>query len=348
MPIRIGDRPVGEGQPLFVVAEIGLNHGGHLERGLALIDGAAGAGASAVKLQSLRADRLVAASSPAPQHVRAASLREFFRTFELDLDAHRALATRARRHGLVLLSTPFDEQMVDLLETIGCDAYKIASGDLTHHRLIERAASTGKPVIVSTGMSHVDEVIEAVRCAQTSGANGVVVLHCVSSYPVPPGSENLRALTGLARIGVPVGLSDHSRSPVALALALALGAAVYEKHLVLPGDRDAIDREVSATPKQLGRLVRYAGRVRQMLGSGVREPQAAEAGNITASRRSLFAARDLCEGEVVTPDAVVALRPAIGLDPRRWTELVGRRMPRAIGAGEPFQAIDLAASTEVS
>jgi N,N'-diacetyllegionaminate synthase len=194
MCIEIGGRLVGSGGPLFVIAELGLNHGGSLDAALALVDAAAAAGASAVKLQTIEADRLVAESCPAPAHVAVASLREFFRQFELDERAHRVIAARARSHRMAFMSTPFDEPAVDMLDRVGCDALKIASGDITHRHLIERAARTGRPLVISTGMSDLKDVADALAWARSAGASQVALLHCVSAYPAPRGSENLGAI----------------------------------------------------------------------------------------------------------------------------------------------------------
>jgi sialic acid synthase SpsE len=341
MSLRIANRPVGPGQPLFTIAEIGLNHGGSLETALALVDAAAGAGASAIKLQSLRADTLVGPDAPAPAHVRCATLRDFFRQFELDADAHAALAARARANGLGFISTPFDEAMVDLLVSLDCDAFKIASGDLTHQRLIARAARTRRPLIISTGMGSLAEVSMAVRAALEAGAAEVALLHCVSAYPVPDGQQNLRAIEELRRtFGLPVGLSDHGRNAADLAAAVALGASLYEKHLILDGD-DQIDAPVSATPADFAALVRCAEHVRRALGDGRKVCQPAEAPNVVPSRRSLCAARPLRSGDIVTEDAVLALRPATGLSPGRWRELVGRVLTRDLAAGAPFVEADV-------
>jgi sialic acid synthase SpsE len=340
--MTIGGRPVGAGAPLFVIAEIGLNHGGSTTAALALVRGAASAGASAVKLQSIAADRLVAPSCPAPAHVECASLREFFRGFELDEAAHAAIAAEARRLKLAFMSTPFDEASVAMLERTGCDAYKIASGDLTHRRLIQTAAATGKPLVLSTGMSELGDVTRAVGWARAAGARDVAVLHCVSAYPAPAGQQNLRAIATLAAsLGVPVGLSDHGTDPVAVPVAVALGASIYEKHLVADGDTEAIDRAVSATPRQLAVLIRSAARAARALGHGRKTCLPREMANREASRRGLYAARDLTPGELIRPGDVVALRPARALDASCIAELVGKHATRIIPAGTPFVAQDL-------
>ncbi|MDO8836722.1 MAG: N-acetylneuraminate synthase family protein [Vicinamibacterales bacterium] len=342
MRFSIGSHAIGPTEPLFVVAEIGLNHGGSLPVARAMIAAAASAGASAVKFQTLHADTLVSAACPPPAHVTAASLRDFFRAFELSADAYAVLADDARRAGLAFLSTPFDEAAVDLLECAGCDAYKIASGDITHTALLRRVAATGKPIVLSTGMSGHAEIVSALDTVRSAGGGPVALLHCVSVYPVPHDSQNLRAVAELADVyNVPVGLSDHSTDPQAAVLAVALGATIYEKHFMLAGQTDAVDAAVSATPDQLAALIQSARLACAALGDGRKQCLAAEAVNLTASRRSLYAQRDLRQGEVVTPGDVIALRPSAGLEPRQARDLIGRVLARDVSAGGAFLEQDL-------
>lgn len=333
----IGPYRVAAGAPLFVIAEIGLNHGGDVGKALALVDAAATAGASAVKLQSLRGASLVAEDCPAPAHVDAASLREFFSAFELDREAHRRVAARARERGLAFMSTPFDEDAVAMLDEIGADALKIASGDVTHLRLIARAARTCRPLVISTGMATLDEVAGALRCAREAGAGHVALLHCVSAYPTPPASANLAAITTLARaFDVPVGLSDHGTDPLAPALAVALGACLYERHVVASRSDEAIDRAVSSTPGELADSAVLAARAHVLLGSPEKTCVPAEAPNRPASRRGVYAARPLRAGHVLTDADLTMLRPARGVPAERWLELIGRRVTTDVAAGEPF------------
>lgn len=348
-PFSIGPHPVGAGSPLLVIAEIGLNHGGDPKRALDLVEAAGWAGASAVKLQSLHGDHLVAPDCPAPMHVTASSLREFFAGFELDESAHRAVATGARARGMAFVSTPFDEPALDMLVRLDVDALKIASGDLTHHRLIASAAATRRPLIISTGMSSADEVGAAVACAREAGADRLVLLHCVSCYPTPPDSANLAVIATLARaFGVPVGLSDHGTDPLAAALAVALGACVYERHLVAHPTDEAIDRAVSSTPAQLADVVALGRRSRRLLGEGVRRCGAAEAGNLQASRRGLYAARDLPAGHLLEPGDLVALRPCRGVGAQDWKRVSGRRLASAIAAGQPLTVGHVSSQPEIS
>jgi sialic acid synthase SpsE len=342
VPLRIGHHQVGRGEPLFVIAEIGLNHGGSVDRAIAMVDAAAAAGASAVKLQAIVAAELVTSACPPPAHVQAASLREFFAAFELDEAAYHAIAARTRARGLTLIATPLSESAVDLLERVGVDAYKIASGDLTWTRLIGRCAQTGKPLILSTGMATIAEVAHALANAQLAGATSVALLHCVSAYPVPHGSENLRAMTTLLEaFSVPVGLSDHGADTSAVPIAVVLGASLYERHLVLAAGDDSVDAAVSSTPAGFADLVRTAALVAEALGSGLKECLPAEAVNVQASRRGLYAVRAMAAGHRITSSDVQALRPASALSPDLQDALVGSVLARDMEAGMPFLCSDL-------
>jgi sialic acid synthase SpsE len=339
---EIGGRPVGAGHPIFVVAEIGLNHSGSLDQALAMVDAAAWAGASAVKLQTLAAAELVSAGCPAPAHVRATSLRDFFAAFELDASAHAAVVRRAREHGLAVMATPFAERLVSMLATIGIDAYKVASGDLTYDGLIEAIAGTGQPLVLSTGMSTLAEVERAVAVARRAGSEEVGVLHCVSAYPTPATSRNLRAIATLDQaLGVPVGLSDHGAGAGAAIAAVALGASIYERHLVLEDDDQAIDRAVSSTPAELRALILGMEETRVSLGDGRKIPQPAESLNVVPSRRGLYAIRPLRAGSRLTRDDVAVLRPATSLSPSTLPLLIGHRLTRDVPEGTALEAGDV-------
>jgi sialic acid synthase SpsE len=329
--IVIGNRRVGVTEPLFLIGEIGLNHGGSRDKALALVEAAAAAGVSAIKLQTLVAAELTAD----PQ------TREFFAPFELDEASHASIAARARELGVAVMSTPLSLAAVDLLERVGVDAYKIASGDITFLPLIERCAATGKPVVISSGASTLDDVRHAVEAAWRGGADAVAVLHCVSAYPTPDGSENLAAIATLAdALAVPVGLSDHAPDTFAVPIAMALGASIYERHVILGDDDDAVDAPVSSTPAQLAAVVETAARTRRALGSGEKVVVAAEA-HSARSRRGLYAARALRAGDIVGEHDVIALRPATTVSPQQLSRLVGTRLTRDVPAGAPFVAGDV-------
>jgi len=341
MSFEIAGRQVGSEAPLFVVAELGLNHGGSVEHALELVDAAAEAGASAVKVQTFVAEDLVAPDAAAPLHVRERSLRAFFRGFQLDEQAHYLVAERARERGLAFIATPFSIGAVEMLERVGVDACKIASGDITYDTLIARCARLGVPLLMSTGMASLDEVGHAVGTARFAGTSEVALLHCVSAYPVPEGDENLRAISTLGwTFGTAVGLSDHARDTSAVAVVVALGAVIYERHLILPGE-DGVDRVVSSLPSELADAVRTAARTKASLGHGRKECLSAEAPNLMPSRRSLHAARPLKPGHIVQPDDVVALRPGSGLPLEAEAQLIGTRLTRGVAAGQPFESRDI-------
>jgi sialic acid synthase SpsE len=335
--ITIGGRRIAEDIPPFVIAEIGINHGGSLERAIALVDAAAESGAHAVKFQTIVSHQLVAESCPAPAHVEAASLVEFFRQFELDEPAHEVLAARARQRGLKVMATPFSLPAVDLLDRVGIDAFKIASGDITFDALIARAASTGRPVVISTGMSTIAEAQHALAVFRAAGGQQAALLHCVSAYPVPRGSENLRAIRSLAdECRVPVGLSDHGDDTFALPVAVGLGASLYERHLMLAGDETAIDGPVSSTPPDLAAAIRAGRRTWAALGTGRKACLPAEAVNLNASRRSLCAARHLPAGHVLSANDLIALRPATGLPPSSLDAVLSHVLTKPMAQGDPL------------
>ena len=349
MSFEICGRRIGRSQDVFVIAEIGLNHGGVLDRALALVDAAAWAGASAVKLQTLEASSLVAAQCPAPAHVSAGSMRDFFRTFELGWEAHRAVVQRAREHGLAVMTTPFCERVLTMLERLDLDAYKIASGDLTFDGLIAAAARTGRPLILSTGMSDLAEVTRALRVAWTAGAHDVGILHCVSAYPTPVEAQNLRAITTLAdATDVPTGLSDHGSGLFAAIAAATLGACIYERHLVLDDSDDAIDRAVSSTPRQLKAIVTALAETKAALGDGVKRCLPAERANVIPSRRGLYATRPLPEGHTITSTDVAVLRPASELSPADLEWVLGATVARDVASGAPLVRPDLAPARAAS
>jgi sialic acid synthase SpsE len=340
---EIAGRRIGSDHPVFVIAEIGLNHSGSVDRALAMVDAAAWAGASAVKLQTLKADALVSASCPGPAHVRASSLRDFFAAFELSLEAHRTVVRRARDRGLAVMATPVSVELVGMLRELGIDALKIASGDVTFDGLVTAAVDTGRPVVISTGMSSLLEVGRAFDGARAAGGTELAALHCVSAYPAPVDSQNIRAISTLERyLRVPVGLSDHGTGIHGPIAAVALGACLYERHLVLDDDQDAIDRAVSSTPSELKDLIVTLETTRRALGDGRKICQPAEKPNLLASRRGLYATRALRAGARLTASDIVALRPATSLAPAAVAALVGSVLTRDVPAGAAYSPMDIA------
>lgn len=341
LPADIAGQSIAPGAPMRVIAEIGLNHNGSAELAHGLVDACADAGVWAIKLQVFDADELLVAHAPAPAHVRADSLRAFFGQFQLNADAYAAIVRHARDRGLVTIATAFDSLSVEMLDGLRIDAFKVASGDLTHVMLIEHVARTGRPVVLSTGMSHEGDVWNAIDWAVGAGARSLALLHCVSAYPTPEAQQNLRAVSLLAReYKLPTGLSDHGMGGDAALLAYAQGATLYERHVHLPGT-DAIDAPVSSSPEDLRVIVERLARAHAAMGEGRREPMAAEAPNIVPSRRGLYARRAIAAGARIEAADVAALRPAGSLGAEYARALIGSRAPRAIPVGAAFEPGDL-------
>ncbi|BCS33497.1 hypothetical protein TBR22_A27240 [Luteitalea sp. TBR-22] len=341
VPAEIAGQSIAPGAPMRVIAEIGLNHNGDPSLAHRLVDACADAGAWAVKLQVFDADELLVADAPAPVHVQAASLRAFFGRFELADEAYADLVQHARDRQLAVIATAFDSRSVEMLDGLGIDAFKVASGDLTHVMLIEQVARTGRPVVLSTGMSNEGDVWNAIDWAVGSGARSLALLHCVSAYPTPDAQQNLRAVGTLAgEYKLPTGLSDHGMGGDAALLAYAQGATLYERHVHLPGT-DAIDAPVSSSPEQLRDIVDRLARAHAATGEGRRAPMPAEVANIVPSRRGLYARRAIAAGARIEAADVAALRPQGALGAEYARALIGARAPRAIAAGAAFEPADL-------
>ena len=337
--VQIGNRLIGPQQPVFVIAEAGVNHNGDLKLARTLIDVAVDAGADAVKFQTFHADLLAVADAPKAAYQLqttgdSESQVEMLRRLQLPAEAHRELQSYCEERGIIFLSTPFDEQAVDFLDDLGVPAFKISSGDLTNSPLLQRVAAKNKPVILSTGMSDLSEVIEAVSVLNAEGCDNPILLHCVSNYPADPADVNLLAMQTMSTaFNLPVGFSDHTEGiDVALA-AVALGACVIEKHFTLDKSLPGPDHRASLEPAELGQLVQSIRRVESALGNGRKVPAASELETAKVARRSLVAARDIPGGITLRHEMVVLRRPGTGLPPSSLQTIVGRRTLRDISAG---------------
>jgi N,N'-diacetyllegionaminate synthase len=339
--VVIGRHTIGGSSPCFVIAEAGVNHNGSLKLAKELVKAAADAGADAVKFQTFRAEALAAAEAPVADYQRSAGTSDrqlkMLRELELAPAAFRELSDHAAACGILFLSTAFDDESADLLESLDVPAFKIPSGELTNHDFLRQMAARRRPLIVSTGMARLGEVESAVGVIRATGNDQIVLLHCVSEYPAAPATANLRAMqTMRAAFGVPVGFSDHTLGLEVSLAAATLGAAVIEKHLTLDNSLPGPDHAASLEPAPMKSLVDGIRAVQSALGSGVKEPTVGEMEVAAAARRSLVARRHLKAGEVITADALIALRPGTGLPPSAVPYIVGRRTKRAIAAGTLF------------
>ena len=338
--IDIAGRVIGPGQPCFIVAEAGVNHNGDLEVGKRLIEVAACAGADAVKFQSFNAEHVVSASAPKAEYqLRLTDPGEsqlgMLRRLELSPDAQRELRMHCEKVGVLFLSTPFDEESADLLDRMGVRAFKVGSGELTNWPYLESMGRRGKPVILSTGMSYLSEVDEAVRVLRHAGCEHLILLHCVSEYPAEPAEANLRAIRTLeVAFQVPVGFSDHTQGIEVALAAVALGACVIEKHFTLDHGLPGPDHRASLDPEELRRMIGAIRTVERALGDGVKRPAKSELRNREVVRRSLSVVTDIPEGAVLQPDMLEALRPATGISPTLLRLVVGRKARRSLRAGQ--------------
>ena len=350
--IHIAGRAVGQGHPVFIIAEVGANHHSKLEHALLSIEKAAEAGADAVKFQHMIHNKIAADTVIYDKwHGKEIGpLSEFYRSAELPPEWTDKLIAQARKCGIQFLSTPFDLDAVALLDKAGVPAFKVASYELTDDILLRAIARTGKPVIISTGMAYLEEVAHAVRTIQEEGNPNILVLHCTSIYPPKhPEDLNLRAIETLANaLKLPIGYSDHAPPPFAAVsvTAVALGACAVEKHFTLSREGGSNDDPNSLSPEELKRYVaeiRYAeGTLRD---SGIKQPVVTENHvhdeiNDRWARRSLYAARDLKAGEILTMDMVITLRPWGGIEPKNASLVIGQKLARDVKARAPLAFSD--------
>jgi len=336
--VVVGTRKIGRDNPCFVIAEAGVNHNGNVETAKQLVKAAVEAGADAVKFQTFRASSLVIPSAPKADYQEKAtgsgSQWDMLRGLELPEAAWKEIKAHCEKAGILFLSSVFDEQGIDLLEDLDVAAYKLGSGELTNDSLLRYTAQRRRPLILSTGMSTLDEVSEAVGIAREAGAREIVLLHCVSCYPADPEDANLRAMETLSQaFDVPVGFSDHTVGTEVALAAVALGATVIEKHFTLDRTLPGPDHKASLEPQELKALIQGIRRIERALGHGRKEPVPAEENTAKAVRRSIVAAEDIPSGTRIREEALAIMRPGTGMTPAKRQQLVGRRTKIDIAAG---------------
>lgn len=337
--IKVGERYIGDEEPVFIIAEAGVNHNGSLEMARQLVDVAAQAGADAVKFQIFKAEKVISPQAPKAVYQlqttnTSESQLDMVKRLELSFDDFRELYACCQDRGILFMATPFDEDSADFLNELGMPVFKIGSGEITNWPFLEYAARKRKPIILSTGMSYLSEVDEAVRVIHDAGSDQLVLLHCVSNYPANPADANLRAMHTMATaFGVPVGYSDHTLGIEVAIAAVALGACMIEKHFTLDRTLPGPDHQASLEPDELKTLVRGIRTVEVSLGHGRKEPAASEANTTAVARRSLVAAQDIPAGAVLTEDLIAIKRPGTGLSPAMRPYLIGRTARTTIPAG---------------
>ena len=340
--MQIGHHQIGQGSPVYVVAELSANHNQEFERAVQIVHAAKGAGADAIKLQTYTPDTITLRSDRECFRIKGGTLWDGRTLHDLYGEAstpwewHPRLQKVAAKLGLDFFSSPFDESAVDFLETLKVPAYKIASPELVDLPLIERVARTGKPLIMSTGMATREEIQEGVEAARRAGSKEIALLKCTSAYPSPPEEMNLRAIPELAGLfGVPVGLSDHSSGIAVPVAAVALGACIIEKHLTLSRSDKGPDSAFSLEPEEFRAMVDAVRVAEKALGRAQIGPVAKEEAS-RVFRRSLFVVEDMKSGETFTSQNVRSIRPSDGLHTRHLQQVLGKRCARDLERGTPL------------
>ena len=341
MEINIGGINIGPEHKPFVIAEMSGNHNQSLERALAIVDAAADAGAHAIKLQTYTADTMTVEGAFTITDDNSLwngrELYDLYKEAHTPWEWHKPIFEHARKRGILAFSSPFDETAVDFLESLDVPAYKIASFENTDWTLLKKVAQTGKPVIMSTGVSNLSDIDESVRLLQEHGCKDLVILKCTSTYPATPENTNLRTIPHMAELfQCPVGLSDHTMGIGASVAAVALGARVIEKHFTLLRSDGGVDSAFSLEPAELKALTTEVERAFLALGSITYGVQKAEEKS-KSFKRSLYSTKDIDKDELLTKDNVKSKRPSNGLHTRYYDQVIGKKATSFIKKGTPIQ-----------
>jgi len=343
--LTIAGRRIAEDQPPYVIAEMSANHHGSLDVAKRIIEEAHRCGADAVKLQTYRPDTITLDAQTPDFCIRGGlwdgrTLHDLYAEAHMPWEWHQPLFEHARKVGITIFSSPFDDTAIDLLESLHAPAYKIASFEAIDLPLIRLAASTGKPLIISTGMADAVEIAEAVEAARSAGCRELAILRCVSGYPAPAADYNLRTIPDMkARFGCVVGLSDHTLDHTTAITSVALGAALVEKHFTLDRNGGGPDDSFSLEPADLRALCTGVRTAWECMGEIDYGRKSSEQGNVQF-RRSLYWVRDLPAGSTVDASALRSVRPGYGLPPKRYDELMGRQLTQAVRAKTPVRESD--------
>lgn len=319
---------------IFIIAEAGVNHNGDMKLAKKLVDAAKSAGADAVKFQTFKAECLVSKTAQKAEYQKQAaeaeeSQLEMLKKLELTYSGFKELKEYCAQKGIVFLSTAFDLDSIDFLESLEIPIFKVPSGEITNLPYLIKIAGTGKPVILSTGMSDLEEVEWALKVLRENGAGAITLLHCNTQYPTPFENANLLAMPALKeRFGVAVGYSDHTLGIEAPIAAVALGAAVIEKHFTLDKNLEGPDHKASLDPQELTAMVTSIRNIEAALGDGIKKPSASEMLNKPAARKSIVAKRNIAKGEIFTENNLTIKRPGNGISPMRWFEVLGTSAAR--------------------
>jgi N,N'-diacetyllegionaminate synthase len=331
----------------FIIAEAGVNHNGSFEMALRMIDEACAAGADAVKFQTFKAERFIAADAPKAGYQREAtgpdeSQLDMVRRLELDEAAHSRLLYYCRDKGIQFLSSPFDLESIDLLDRLGLGLFKIPSGEITNLPYLRKIGALKKRLILSTGMADLSEIEDALNALRDAGTplETITVLHCHTEYPTSYQEVNLRAMLTIrsAFPGISVGYSDHTLGIEVPIAAVALGATVIEKHFTLDRNLPGPDHRASLEPRELAAMITAVRNIERALGTGIKAPSSSERKNLAVARKSIVAAGPIKKGEAFTEKNITVKRPGTGITPMRWDEIIGRKATKPYQKDEPIEA----------
>ena len=340
--IMIGNREIGVGVAPFIIAEMSGNHNQSLDQAMAIVEAAAKAGVDALKLQTYTADTMTLDVKDGEFFISdknslwyGHSLHDLYKKAYTPWEWHKPIMERCKQLGLLCFSTPFDETAVDFLETLDVPCYKIASFENIHLPLIEKAARTGKPLIISTGMATVSEIFEAVETARKAGCKYLILMKCNSGYPANPAETNLATISHMSQLfNCHVGLSDHSLGIGVAIASVAVGAVAIEKHFIVSHETKSVDSEFSVNLEEMKLIVEESKRAQEAVGVVSYGPTARELSSLIY-RRSLYIAKDLKAGAIISAEDIRAVRPSKGLHPKYQSIVLGKKISKDIKMGTP-------------
>ena len=327
---------------IYIIAEAGVNHNGSAETARRLADAAKAAGADCVKFQTFKAEKLVAHGAQKAEYQKnttgGGSQEEMLKKLELSYDDFAALKEYCDRIGICFLSTPFDPESIDFLNTLEMPFWKIPSGEVTNYPYLRAIAKTGKPVVMSTGMCSLEEIRAAIRALKENGAGEIRLLHCNTEYPTPFEDVNLKAMQTLREeFGLETGYSDHTQGIEVPVAAAALGAVIIEKHFTLDRNMEGPDHKASLEPEELAGMVRTIRNIEKAVGTGIKTPSPSERKNMAVARKSIVAKERIRAGETLTEENLAAKRPGTGISPMRWNEVIGMKAVRDFEEDEQIE-----------
>ncbi|HWT73648.1 MAG TPA: N-acetylneuraminate synthase [Mobilitalea sp.] len=314
----------------YIIAEAGVNHNGNIDLAVRMIEEAKKAGVDAVKFQTFKSENIVLINAPKADYQKettgnSESQYEMLKKLELSFEHFKMLKQKADEIGIEFLSTPFDFESIEFLDTLGMPLWKIPSGEITNMPYLMKIAQTKRPIILSTGMSDLEEITEALELFKTYDRNNITLLQCNTEYPTPYSDVNLRAMRIMAEaFGVKVGYSDHTKGIEIAIAAVAMGACVIEKHFTLDRNLPGPDHKASLEPVELAQMVKSIRNVELAIGDGIKKPSMSEMKNRAIARKSIVAKTEIHKTELFTEDNITTKRPGDGISPMRWSEILGQ------------------------